>query len=96
MSQENVEVVRRLVEGRWKRPEFEPLEYIDAGGDCVIFVARLVTQVSSPEHVPDPAPRVWCVFRVADRSVVDWRPYPSEQAARKAVGLSEQDAHADS
>jgi hypothetical protein len=88
MSQENVEVVRQLVEGRWKRDQFEPLEYIDAGGEFVVFVARLMTKVSAPASVPDSRPRVWIVFRIREGKVAAWHPYPSEEAARKAADLS--------
>jgi hypothetical protein len=86
MSQENVEVVRQLVEGRWKADQFEPLEYIDGTGDLVVFVARLVTRVTAP---PGFVPRVWIVFRVNEGKVVEWHPHQSEEAARKAAGLSE-------
>jgi limonene-1,2-epoxide hydrolase len=91
MSRENVEIVRRWVEEQ-ARPEFEPLEYIDAGGDAVLFLCRAL-----PEDTGDYVLRHWSVFKVRDGKVVDWRPYAgNEAAARKAAGLSEQAAHADS
>jgi len=89
MSQENVEVVRKRLEGRWKRDNFEPVDYIDAGGAFVMVVARFALEWRDP-------PRVWLVFRVEAGEIADWHSYPSEQAARDAAGLSEQDAHADS
>ena len=83
MSQENVEVVRKRVEGRWKRETFEPVDYIDAGGPFVIFVARFALEWR------DRAPRVWIVFRVDAGQIVEWKPYPNEQEAKDAAGLSE-------
>jgi hypothetical protein len=82
MSQENVEVARRWIEEH-KPPvpseAFKPLEFIDAGGDAVVFVAL----VGGPAHPH----RHGSVFRVRDGKVTDWKPYPSEKAAREAAGL---------
>jgi ketosteroid isomerase-like protein len=90
MSQENVEIVRRFVETEFKRHGYVPLEYIDAGGDFVVFVFRL------EEMKPPYSFRHGSVFRVREGKVVEWTPYPSKKEARKAAGLSEQDAHGDS
>ena len=93
MSQENVEVVRQLLEGPWKRPQVEPVDYIDWGGPLVLFVARMMNTKVDP---PKPINLLWFLFRVEEGKVVKWDPYTTEEAAREAVRLSEQDAHADS
>jgi hypothetical protein len=92
MSQENVEIARRWLESASALPrEVEPIEYIDAG-DAVLLICRIQTEVKGTVHTL----RHGSVFQVRHGKVVDWQPYPKEEAAREAVGLSEQDAHADS
>jgi hypothetical protein len=88
MSQENIEVVRNRLEGRWKDDRFEALDYIDAGTEYVMVRWCLVESVTKPIF--------WLLFRVDEGKIVDWRGFASEEAACRAAGLSGQDPHATS
>jgi hypothetical protein len=83
MSQENVEVARRWMEERPLPDGITPMDFIDAGGDAVLMLMRIETEVQGTVHTL----RHGSVFRVKDSKVVDWKPYASEQGAREAVGL---------
>ncbi len=77
MSQENVEVVRNRLEGRWKDDRFEVLDYIDAGSEFVMVPFCLVHSVTKPVF--------WLVFRVDEGKIVDWHSFANEETARRAA-----------
>jgi ketosteroid isomerase-like protein len=73
---------------------FEPKELIDAG-DKVLALVR-VSARGKASGVPVEA-HVWAVCRFSDGKLVEWTYFGDDRAAAfEAVGLSEQDAHADS
>ena len=139
MSQENVEVVRRLYAefNRSGRPELDildpavvwyqpdeigggkgsyhghegvlravgemqatfdhfqavPEQFIEVGGDRILVLARH-RGTGRGSGVPVDAP-VGHVLTLRDGKVIEWRAYLDRADALQAVGLSEQDAHAD-
>jgi ketosteroid isomerase-like protein len=77
----------------WGSFRLEPLRWIDAG-DQVIFVFQLVaTGKGSGVEVKR---RDAMVLTLRDRMTIRVDYYNNEEQALEAVGLSEQDAHADS
>jgi ketosteroid isomerase-like protein len=73
---------------------FEPKELIDAG-DKVLALVR-VSARGKASGVPVEA-HVWAVCRFSDGKLVEWTYFGDDRAAAfEAVGLSEQDVHADS
>ena len=73
---------------------YEPKELIDAG-DKVLALVR-VSARGKASGVPVEA-HVWAVCRFSDGKLVEWTYFGDDRAAAlEAVGLSEQDTHADS
>jgi len=73
---------------------FEPKELIDAG-DKVLALVR-VSARGKASGVPVEA-HVWAVCRFSDGKLVEWTYFGDDRAAAlEAVGLSEQDVHAES
>ena len=73
---------------------YEPKELIDAG-DKVLALVR-VSARGKASGVPVEA-HVWAVCRFSDGKLVEWTYFGDDRAAAfEAVGLSEQDVHADS
>ena len=91
--------VRAFYEGEGQMWEgdhlgYEPKELIDAG-DKVLALVR-VSARGKASGVPVEA-HVWAVSRFSDGKLVEWTYFGDDRAAAfEAVGLSEQDAHADS
>jgi len=83
MSQANVDVVRRVGEEARKRSKLEPVEYIEAGDDAVLFVFRLVLEIRGTVYTS----HHWWVFGFRDGEMMGWDAYLSEDEARKAAGL---------
>ncbi len=71
MSQENVEIARCWTEERPLPHGTTPVDFIDAGGDAVLMVMRIETEVEGTVQTL----RRGSVFRVKDGKVVDWKPY---------------------
>ena len=90
------EEMRRLMEGFlevWDDLRMEPERFFDVGDQVVVFVrVRGTGKGSGAETETRPAHLV----TVRDGKVVRMVIYPERAAALEAVGLSEQDAHADS
>jgi hypothetical protein len=77
MSQENVEIVRNRLESRWKRDDFEALDYTDVGTEFVMVKFGLVKTITKPIF--------WLVFRVDEGKIVDWHSFANEEAACTAA-----------
>jgi ketosteroid isomerase-like protein len=86
---------------RWWQDAFEvlpdfkvELNEVRDLGDVILVRGRLYGQgVGSGASFDRP---YWGVFRLRDNRVVWWHAFQGEAEALEAVGLSEQDAHADS
>ena len=78
--------------GAWTDYKIEAREYIDAGGS-VVFVFRQggIGRGSGVRSERD----FFGVYDLSDSRVIRYRQYESRNEALEAVGLSEQDAHAD-
>ena len=77
----------------WEERRFEPEDFIDAG-DCVVVLQREYRRgrASGVELETETA----VVFEVRDGRVMRIQGYMDRASALEAVGLPEQDAHADS
>jgi hypothetical protein len=82
-----------LHRGMWKHQRTEPEEFIPVGKDQVVVPIRIVS--IGRDDVETVAHAV-LVMTVRDRKIAYVKGYQSKAEALKAVGLSEQDAHADS
>jgi uncharacterized protein len=90
---EGVERFFREWLGTWSDYRMEVREYIDAGGSTVIvFRQSGIGRGSGVRADRD----FFGVYDLSDSKVVRYRQYESREDALEAVGLSEQDAHADS
>ena len=79
--------------GAWTDYRIEIREYIDAGGSVVmVFRQRGIGRGSGVKTERD----FFAVYDLRDLKVVRYRQYESRKEALEAVGLSEQDARADS
>jgi ketosteroid isomerase-like protein len=91
----NLDQVRRvLVEFRehWESVRIEPHEFIEAG-DLVVVPQTM--HVRGRDGI-EAATRVAFVWTIRDGAIERGSMYQERQEALEAVGLSEQDAHADS
>ena len=77
----------------WEIVEFE-YELVDAGERVVVLLDQRMRGRSTGIEVPLGKYAQVATFR--DGLIVHWKVYPSQSEALEAVGLSEQDAHADS
>jgi hypothetical protein len=77
----------------WKHQQTEPEEFIPFGEDQVIVPIRIVS--IGRDDVETVAHAV-LVMTVRERKIAYVKGYQSKTEALDAVGLSEQDAHADS
>jgi hypothetical protein len=82
-----------LVRGMWKRQYLEPEEFIPIGAEQVIVPTRVV---SVGRDDVETVARIAVVVTVHDGKVTYMKTFQSKAGALEAVGLSEQDAHADS
>jgi ketosteroid isomerase-like protein len=71
----------------------DPEEFIDAGDQVVLISRQLGRGKMSGIDVEQQLAQVWTL---RDKKIVRMTAYPSKADALEAVGLSEQDAHADS
>ena len=91
--------VRAFAEGEWQMWEgdrlgYEPKELIDAGNKVLTLVRTSGRGKASGIEVEA---YVWNVWTFRDGKPVEWTYFGDDRAAAlEAVGLSEQDAHADS
>jgi ketosteroid isomerase-like protein len=72
--------------------EFRPAELFDLGDDVVVEVRQ--TGSASQSGVPIEG-TLWSAFTLSAGRCTRWATFRTEQEALEAVGLSEQDAHAD-
>jgi ketosteroid isomerase-like protein len=79
--------------GQWDDYQFEPVEFIDAGEHVLVVVRERGWMEQTGVEVEG---LFSYSFVLRDGKAVEWHMYDSATEARKAVGLSEQDAHADS
>jgi hypothetical protein len=82
-----------LQRGMWKHQQTEPEEFIPVGKDQVVVPIRIVS--IGRDDVETVAHAV-LVMTVREREIAHIKGYQSKTEAVEAVGLSEQDAHADS
>ena len=90
---EGVERFFREWLGTWSDYGVETSEFIDAGDSVVVVFRQSGIGRSSgvrAEH------DFFGVYDISDSQVIRYRQYESRNEALEAVGLSEQDAHADS
>ena len=77
----------------WKRQQTEPEEFIPVGEDQVVVPIRIVSigrdDVEAVAHAV-------LVMTVREGRIAYMKGFQSKAEALEAVGLSEQDAHADS
>jgi ketosteroid isomerase-like protein len=76
----------------WKEYTGEPKRFIDAG-DWVVVEINEVGIAESGLRVEQ---RFAHAFKIEDGKIVEWRMFGPVEEAFEALGLSEQDAHADS
>ena len=76
----------------WDEHRFEPIRFIDAGDRVVVLHREYQRSKGGVELVIDTA----TIFDLRDRRIVRMQGYMNPAEALEAVGLSEQDAHADS
>jgi hypothetical protein len=81
-----------LHRGMWKHQQTEPEEFIPVGKDHVVVPIRIVS--IGRDDVETVAHAV-LVMTVREREIAHIKGYQSKTEAVEAVGLSEQDAHAD-
>jgi ketosteroid isomerase-like protein len=73
---------------------WEPEDFFDTGGDrIVVFVRQTSRGRQSGAEVAVHVAHLWTM---RNGKAVRWQGFPERAAALEAVGLSEQDAHADS
>jgi ketosteroid isomerase-like protein len=92
-GRKGVAALAAMLRDAWAEWHFEPERFIDAGDRVVVFV-RVVAKggVSGvPIEMPDAH-----VVTVRDRRMTSAHVFRNRSDALEAVGLSEQDAHADS
>jgi ketosteroid isomerase-like protein len=77
----------------WEAVQFR-YELVDAGDSVVVLIDQRMRGRSTGIEVP--FGRYAQVYTFRDGLVVHWKAYMSQSQALRAVGLSEQDAHADS
>jgi len=77
----------------WEDWKFEAQQFIDAGRDEVVLIFRETGRSDSGLRMDE---RHAELYRLRDRKVVYRRGFSDPAEALEAVGLSEQDAHADS
>jgi hypothetical protein len=82
-----------LHRGMWKHQQTEPQEFIPAGDDQVVVPIRIVS--TGRDDVETVAHAV-LVMTVRERKIAYVKGYQTKAEALEAVGLSGQDAHADS
>jgi hypothetical protein len=82
-----------LHRGMWKHQRTEPKEFLPVGMDQVVVPIRIVS--IGRDDVETVAHAV-LVMTVRERKIAYIKGYQSKAEALEAVGLSEQDAHADS
>jgi hypothetical protein len=82
-----------LHRGMWKHQQTEPEEFIPVGKDQVVVPIRIVS--IGRDDVETVAHAV-LVMTVRERQIAYVKGYQSKTEALEAVGLSEQDPHADS
>jgi ketosteroid isomerase-like protein len=91
----NVDQVRPVLEEfaqNWESVRVEPLEFIDAGD---LVVEPQTTHVRGRDGIEASATGTF-VWTIRDRAIERVSLYQEREDALKALGLSEQDAHADS
>jgi hypothetical protein len=81
-----------LQRGMWKYQQTEPKEFIPVGKDQVVVPIRIVS--IGRDDVETVAQAV-LVMTVRERKIAYVKGYQSKAEALEAVGLSEQDAHAE-
>lgn len=77
----------------WERLTLDYERYIDAGDCVVVFVHEVARGLESGAEVETDTA---VVFRIENDRIVQARGYMDRAEALEAVGLSEQDVHADS
>ena len=77
----------------WETVQFE-YELVDAGDRVVALIDQRMRGRSTGIEVP--LGKYAHVYTFKDGLIVHWKLYESQSEALEAVGLSEQDAHADS
>jgi ketosteroid isomerase-like protein len=77
----------------WEKLVLETERYIDAGDRVVVFWHEIARSRHSEQEMETTTA---VIYTVRDGKVVEARGYMDRAAALEAVGLSEQDAHADS
>ena len=82
-----------LQRGMWKDQRTEPKEFIPVGTDQVVVPIRIVS--TGRDDVETVAHAV-LAMTVRERKIAHIKGYQSKAEALEAVGLSEQEAHADS
>jgi ketosteroid isomerase-like protein len=90
-----IDQLRRVVEefaGNWESVRVEPHEFIEAGD---LVVVPWTMHVKGRDGI-EAASRVALVWTIRDGAIERMTLYQGRQDALEAVGLSEQDAHADS
>jgi ketosteroid isomerase-like protein len=88
--------LRRSLKGwldAWESIEYRPAELVDAGDHVVAFVDVTARGRASGVNVAYDHPQVWTI---RDGKVVRMRVFADRAQALEAVGLSEQDVHAES
>ena len=78
----------------WRDLQFEIQDLRDAGDDVVALIHKQ-RQWGRHSGIETEMPPYGIVFTIRGGKVVRWRFYPDQASAFEAVGLSEQDAHAD-
>jgi ketosteroid isomerase-like protein len=79
--------------GQWDDFRAEPERIIDAGDRVVVLVHQFGRGKASGATVEQ---RLAYVCTIRDRKLIRWQAFSRFSEALEAVGLSEQDAHADS
>jgi ketosteroid isomerase-like protein len=77
----------------WKNYQAEAREFIAAGEDVITVLHEKAAIADSDVALERDVFQVWTL---RDGVVVKWRVFETREQALEAVGLSEQDAHADS
>ena len=90
-----VDAVRELLKSlleTWRDIRWEPERFFEKGDRVVVFVNMAVRSKASDAEI---AIRVGHVWEIRDGKIVRFKIFPERHEALEAVGLSEQDAHAD-
>ena len=79
--------------GTWQGYRLDAEEFVDAGSSVVVIVRERGRGKGSGAPFDQRWAQVWTFSR---RRIIRWEVFPDAASALEALGLSEQDAHADS